>query len=415
MMRGAILMVLIVAASFEMVAIARAQEADVVTLDELLERVERAPRVRVQSALAEAFHGDVRAAGQHPNPTLSYEFAGIVGGIETNGGSQQEIRLSQPLMWPGQIDRRVDAARARLDLAHAELDALRAALGLEVRRAFIELLAAQERSVVLSEAEASMERLAEIVRGRAQAGAGRRWDVVRIEGELASVRAERDAASAEEAASAGRIAALLGVPGWFPRAGGKLSDFAIPDTELEERPSHPLLETARRGRVVAEARLAAERILAIPPIELSLGTVISTDPEGGYLLGGVSMPLPFFDANQGAIERAEREVDAAETTEDATRIELASALARARRVIAHRREALSAFERGVVERLPILGEMAEFAYRGGEVEVFEVIDAVRAARELRKERIDREEALRLAEVDAMEAATGESTMRARAQ
>lgn len=387
-------------------AFARAQEPETVSLDDLLEQMERSPRARVEAALAEAFQGDVRAAGEHPNPVLSYEFAGFLGGQETNGGSQQELRISQPLLWPGQLDRRVEAARARLDLARAEVGALRAALGIELRRAFVELLAAQERVAVLTESEAAMERLVEIVRGRAEAGAGRRWDVTRVEGELASVRASTEAARAAEVAAAGRIGALLGRPGWFPRARGRLADFALQAGGSAVRQEHPLLELARRARAAAAARVEAERALAIPPIELTLGGIVSTAPEGGYLIGGVAMPLPLFDANRGAILRAEREADAAELAEDATRLELDAALSRARRVVELRSAALAAFEREVVERLPLLAEMAEAAYQGGEVSVFEVVDAVRASRELRGERVDLEAALRAAEVELLEAALG---------
>ncbi|AKF05011.1 TolC family protein [Sandaracinus amylolyticus] len=388
--------------------IVRAQDAmpDEISLADLLDRAQRSPRVRVEAALAEAYRGDVREAGQHPNPVLSYEVAGFLGGIETNGGSQQELRVSQPLLWPGQVDRRIDAARARLDLARARTDALRAALSIELRRAYVALLGAQERAAVLVEAETSMERLASIVRGRAEAGAGRRWDVTRIEGELASVRAARDVAAAELLAASARIGALLGAPGWLPRARGVLADLppVRPRDELLE--DHPMLVVARGAHRAAVMRAEAERALAIPPIELTLGTIVSTAPEGGYLIGGVAMPLPFFDANQGAIERAEREADAAELARDATRLELEAALAGARRVVSLRRDALAAYEREVVERLPLLAEMAEAAYQGGEVGVFEVLDAVRATRELRTERVDREESLRLSEIDLLEAALG---------
>lgn len=377
-----------------------------VTLDDLLEMTARSPRLRVEAALAEAYRGDVRAAGQHPNPVLSYNFAGFLAGGETNGGTQQQIVLSQPLLWPGQLDSRVEAARARLELARAEVGLLRAALALELRRAFVDLLAAEERASVLAEVEGAMERLAEIVRGRADAGAGRRWDVVRIDGELASIRSARDAADAERAAAAGRLGVLVGAPGWMPRAEGTWADLPRADVPGDVRQEHPVLEVARRAQRAARARLDSERALAVPPIELGVGTIVSTAPEGAYLYGAVAMPLPFFDANQGQIERAEREVEAAELAADAARIALDASLARARRVLDRRREALAAFERGVVDRLPLLSEMAQTAYQGGEISVFEVLDAVRAGRELRLERLEREQSLREAEIDVLEAALG---------
>jgi cobalt-zinc-cadmium efflux system outer membrane protein len=400
---------LLVLALLAPVSSAGAQVSDLpetVTLEQLLEMVERSPRLAAEAALAGAARGDIRAAGQHPNPVFSYDFAGFLGGGETNGGTQSTFVYSQPLLWPGQLERRVEAARTAFEAARARVDVVRAQLALELRRAVIALLAAQERSAVLDEIETAMERIAQIVRGRAEAGAGRRWDVVRIEGELASVRAARDVAAADEQAASGRIGALVGAPAWFPRAEGTLATLALGEIPDSVREEHPALEAARRAVAAARARVEAERALAVPPIELGIGGIATTWPEGGYLIGRVAMPLPFFDANQGQIERAEREADAAELAEAATRTELQAALARARRVVARHRAALESFERGVVERMPLLLDMAEAAYRAGEVGAFELLDAVRASRDFRLERIAREEALRLAEVDVIEAALG---------
>ena len=118
------------------------------------------------------------------------------------------------------------------------------------------------------------------------------------------------------------------------------------------------------------------------------------------------MPIPVFDQNQGAIDRAEREVDAAQLSEEASRRELAAALAAARLALEQRREALADFDAGVLAQLPRVIEMATVAYRGGEIGVFELLDAVRAARGLTLERLEREEALHTAEVDFLQAALG---------
>jgi cobalt-zinc-cadmium efflux system outer membrane protein len=407
--RGSIVSAALVVASFVLAPGARAQESawpESVTLGQLLDMVGQSPRLAAEAAGAEALRGDVRSAAQHPNPILSYDFSGFLGGGATNGGSQSTFLLSQPLLWPGQLDRRVEAARAALDAARARVAVFRAFLEIELRRAFVELLAAQQRTAVLGEIEAAMERIVQIVRGRAEAGAGRRWDVVRVEGELASVRAARDAGAADVHRASGRIGELIGIPSWFPRAEGTLAEIALGEMPDAVREGHPVLEAARRAVAAARARVEAERAFAVPPIELGIGGIATTWPEGGYLIGRVAMPLPVFDANQGPIERAEREADAAELVEAATRNELEAALLRARRVVDQRREALESFERGVVERMPLLLEMAEAAYRAGEVGAFELLDAVRASRDIRIEQIEREKDLRLAEVDLLEAALG---------
>jgi cobalt-zinc-cadmium efflux system outer membrane protein len=395
-----------VVASFA--SVASAQDAVDVSLEELYAMADTSPRIVAAETLADADLGDVTIAGTPENPVLSYDIWGLIWGQQTNGGSQQQVTLSQTFPWPGQLEARVQAARAQHASDLALVDLARALLRLEVRRAFVALLAAQERESLLASQEAVLEGTASIVRGRAEAGAGRRWDILRMDAELASIRAERDAATADTTVAAGRIATLLGRPDWTPRARGTWADLPAPalrdgDAPLDE---HPAIEAARRATEAAEAALRREHALVIPAFQLRIGTMVSTWPEGGYLYGGIAMPLPIFDQNQGAIDRAEREAEAARERETATRAELAATLRSARAALEGRRQALADFDTGVVERLPQISEMAGVAYRGGEIGVFELLDAVRSTRALVLERVEREAELHDAEVDWLEAALG---------
>lgn len=379
-----------------------------VSLDELYEMVDASPRIVAAQTLADADLGDVTTAGTPENPVLSYDLWGLIWGQQTNGGSQQQIGIGQMFPWPGQLDARVRAAMAQHDADRALVDLARAMMRLEVRRAFVALLAAQERVTLLETQETALAEVAGIVRGRAESGVGRRWDIVRMEAELASVRAGRDAADADATVAAGRLATLLGRPGWTPRARGTWSD--LPSLVLrggDDVPEdHPAVEAARRATEAAEAAARREHALAIPAFQLRIGTLVSTWPEGGYLYGGFAMPLPFIDQNQGAIDRAEREAEAAREREDAIRSELGAALRSTRRALDQRRQALADFDTGVLAQVPQITEMAQLAYRGGEIGAFELLDAVRSTRALVLERVDREAELHDAEVDWLEAAIG---------
>lgn len=380
---------------------------DVVTLAQLYALADTSPRLLAAEESADAALGDVTRAGTLDNPVLGYEIWGLVGGEQTNGGSQQQIAVSQLLPWPGQLDARVAAARASHRADRAEVDRARALLRLEVRRAFVSLVAAERHVALLEEARARIEAVAEIVRGRASAGAGRRWDVLRIDAELASLSSAHEAALAERTVVSGRIAILVGRPGWLPRAPAEWTALPALEDRASDGPAteHPSLVAARLAREAAESALARERSDAVPAIELRLGAVVSTWPEGGYLYGGIAMPLPFFDQNQGAITRAEHEVAAARASEEATRLELESALLAARAAETQREQALAELD-VAAEHATELRAMAEAAFRGGEISVFELLDAVRATRTLAEERLEREEAVRAAEIDVLRARLG---------
>lgn len=379
-----------------------------VTLDDLFALVDASPRLLAAQERADADLGDVTTAGTPQNPIFQYDVWGLIWGQQTNGGSQQQIAVTQTFPWPGQLDARVAAARAQHTADRALVDLARALTRLEVRRLFVSLLAAQEREQLLTDQEAAIESVAGIIRGRAEAGAGRRWDALRSDAELASIRAAHDSATADRMLLSGRLAILLGRPGWSPAASGTWADLPPLETTADGAPveSHTALEAAQRAREAAELAVSRERADAFPSFDLRLGTLFSTWPEGGYLYGGFAIPLPFIDQNQGDIERAEHELRAARATEDATQRELTAAIEATRAALAQRRAALADFDTGVMDRLPDITAMAEAAYRGGEIEVFELLDAVRSTRALIVERLEREQAVRHAEVDLAEAALG---------
>lgn len=375
---------------------------EVVSFAELERLLDESPRLRAARLAADAGEGDVVTAGTPENPEVYLDFAGFLGGEPTNGGSQTTITFSQGMPWPGQLDARVRAARARLAADRSVVDLARAYARLDLRRAYLALLAAQDREALLAEAEARLATIAQRIITRAAAGAGRRWDAVRIEAELAALRASRDAAHAEVLATGGRIAALLGRPTLYPRAAGTLGEF--PHARLpDDARSHPRVVAAQREVEAAEAGLSRERVYATPGFELHLGTIVSTWPEGGYLFGGFAMPIPLIDQNQGQIQRAETAARAAREAEEASVAELTAARDAARRALVAQRAALARFDSGVSSSLGSIAEMAEIAFHGGEIDVFELLDSVRATRELRLERIEREQAVRQAELDLVEA------------
>lgn len=381
---------------------AAASEGAPLSFEALEAMLDESPRLRAARLAADAGEGDVTTAGTPENPVLSFDFMGLLSGEPTSGDTTSNLGLSQTLPWPGQLDARVRAARARLAADRSLVDVVRAYARLDLLRAYVALVAAQDREGSLGEAERHLAAVAEVVRARATAGAGRRWDAVRVDAELAALRATRDGAHADVLAAGGRITALLGRPDLHPRASetlGTLAHTRVP----RDASTHPRLLAARRETEAAEAALSAERAWVVPPIDLRIGTAVSTGPLGGYLVGGFSFPLPIFDRNQGAIERAEATARAAHEAEDASLAEITAAQRAAERALATREAALARFDEGVTSSLGSIGDMAETAFRGGEIDVFELLDAVRATRELRLERIEREESVRQAEIDLVEA------------
>lgn len=382
------------------------REVDLSTLLSLVER--RSPLLSAERATIGLARAEVVQAGVHPNPEFEYlGFFTLAGSNDAWNGHQSEFWVGQPLLLADQIGVRERAAHRRVAAASARVESVRAELALEARRAFVALLAAQARVTAIEEATAELERLAELVRARAQAGDRSRYDALRVELELVRLRAAREDARADVVSSAGALAALVGAPGWAPRARGDLAA-RTPDLALARweraRTRSPRLEAARRELAAARAGVEAAHRDAVPVPVLSGGGGFTTDASAGAAFVGLTIPLPLFDRNQGGIARAEAEVEVAHEALDAITRTMRARIVRASRVLAARYAALERFEREVLAALPALREMAEQSYRGGQTSVLELIDSVRSLREVSLERVDRLAAVREAELDLLEAA-----------
>jgi cobalt-zinc-cadmium efflux system outer membrane protein len=91
--------------------------------------------------------------------------------------------------------------------------------------------------------------------GRAQAGAASEYDVVRMQVEAAASDARLADARMELLNSAGEIGALMGLPGWRPRAIGQLKPTGLDvhsDTlRTQAEQANPAIETTRREEAAA--------------------------------------------------------------------------------------------------------------------------------------------------------------------
>jgi cobalt-zinc-cadmium efflux system outer membrane protein len=148
--------------------------------------------------------------------------------------------------------------------------------------------------------------------------------------------------------------------------------------------------------------LARRERLPVPA--LSGGTQTTRDVNGTSAFVGFSIPLPFFDHNQGAVAKATAQIDAADLLIQAGLGEARAEIERAATVLKKRRDALHVFEGAVSERVPTLRRMAEDAYREGSADILELLDANRSLRDFQLARLQQLEAVKLADETVIGAA-----------
>jgi cobalt-zinc-cadmium efflux system outer membrane protein len=339
----------------------------------LEEAAARSPTVVAAEAEVAAAEARVRQSGYRSNPELSLEVENFAGTGELRGlrSTETTVAVNQRLDLGGRRTARIDAARAELEVQKLRLAIARADLAQSVREQFARAIAAREKLTQATENEARARELARVAGILVDAGRDPPLRAMRARSALAQVRAEREAAEADELAARSSLAALFGVSGPVGSVGGTTLDVVPqpvdPDTSLDVRLADAERLAAQAG---VREQLAERRI--DPAVGVGVRHIRETGDVG--LVAGVSMPLRVFDNNRGNIEAARQAAAAADARRAST---LATVTARARNAIANVEAAqrrVEALEKAAVPEATEALRLAEISYREGRASLIELID-----------------------------------------
>ena len=363
---------------------------------------ERSPRTVADRASIDVTAADRITARTYPNPDISYGNVHLVTGLSTGAITQHQVVFDQPLLIFKQRQARLGAADLNVAAEEARVAQALSQRRLQVRQAFATLLSRQQQRSVIQDSLADLQRVQDVVRGRAEAGERSDYDVARIEIETERVRVEMMNAEADVDDAAGQMATLLGFPGWSPRATGTLDPSADVPTDVEAlwataQQRRPSLVAIRQQQAAARGGLFLAQRERLPVPAFSAGTQMTQSVTGTSTFLGFSMPLPFFDRGQGAIAKADAQIRAQDLALEAELAEAHADIERATTVLAKRRAALSELETRVVERVPTLRRMSEDAYREGGADILELLDAMRSVKDIQIAHVQQLESAKLAE------------------
>ena len=363
--------------------------------------VREGPRAVAIRAETEVVSHEQAARRAWPNPSVAYSREGA--------GFTEFLQVEQSLPLFGIRDALSRAGVAAVRAAEAERDARLWALRADANSAIARLLAARAK-VGVSDAEmARVARLIEMLRIREREGEGSRFDRVRAEHELAEAR--RDAADAHVAVVEAR-AQLVGL---LPH-GAPLPELTEPVVVARAVPDEATLVTqAASARADLRAlRFAVDQARGEVAVAHSvrgpqphlIGGIKRADDDGERRRGGlfgVSVSIPLFDSGGREGARWDAEVRRIESErlaiEQRIRAEVAGAVA----VLKARQDLVS--PTSVATSADDLIEMADVAYREGDINIVALLDALRTAARSRARDIDVQLEARLAQV-ALERAVG---------
>lgn len=358
-----------------------------VTWKDLARIVDRHPRLSAGRAMIDAARGGVTTAEAVPNPTLEGNAGSGV--ARTGGASRLEwgLAVTMPLGWLAQRGPRVDAARAEVEVAQAESEALRRDVILQLRTLFWNLVFVQDQVASLASLEEQSRVLVETVRKRVEQGEVRPVEATRVEIELQKVQSELEGARTSLGARQDALGLWLGMPAGKALVAVADLDAPIPAIERDAalaraRSTHPGLATARARTRVLDAEVAAAKRGRVPSFSLTGSTAYELDRRAYGL--GFAVDVPLWNWNTGPIAQAEARRVAGQKLAEATSLELATSVLEAQAACQAATATAARLRTNVVPRSETAAVTMEKTYQLGETTLLEVIDARRTLLDARR-------------------------------
>jgi cobalt-zinc-cadmium efflux system outer membrane protein len=353
---------------------------------------------------------DVVSAGLWQNPELQITGVGLLAGTPPDGQAGIQAQLTQAVPMFGQVGKRVEAARAQLSVSEMTVQVQLWERAADLLAAMVERAFADARASMIKRNIGELDRLLGIIDARNRAGANSRYDVLRVQATQSTMRSALTQAYISRDQAESKLLALVADPTLqaAPVTRMALLSFRGPDNDdelvrqaLQRRPD---LELSRRSVRAAEANAARHRRDVVPTPSLFVAAYVTRGEFGAQLSGGVTLPLPILDRNQGDIGRA--------LTEASSQTSLASALTTRIRVevlgaARARRSAQIALDQFRQQTLPIASEVlkrAEVTYQAGSFPIVSLIDAYQTVWDARLQELELEHQKAVAEADLEKAA-----------
>jgi outer membrane protein, heavy metal efflux system len=383
-----------------------------VSLDVLVARwLDESKEVEAWRSEIGAAEFDLVTASLLPNPSIGFETMGTYVGRDhppdgvINFGARVEVEL--PIF--GQRRARRTTAMRSLDVARMLVATLVWERAAELREAAIERAFANAEVELAQRALAELAEVRRVIVARAAAGVIPRYDAMRVEILHTTLEADAESARVERDLFEARLVSTIADPSLksapvrregLPRFTDALDEQILVRRALENRPD-VLLE--RRSEQAKLAEADEHRIEARPTPSLFIGSYIARNDDSVNIIGGISMPIPMFDRNQGLQGRARAEArghgDMARAIEARIGAEVRGAVRNRRRA----EQAREHFQRSGVLATTDLLDRAWRAYQGGLFTVAELLDAYQAVWDSRHQALELDRAVAMADAELLRA------------
>jgi cobalt-zinc-cadmium efflux system outer membrane protein len=381
-------------------AIASAQ-TPVMTESEIISQLNESPRIRTARAGVDVTRADALAAGRWPNPRVTFNREAVAGIAE------EMITVTQPLPLSGRRRLELSAATVRVDASLNRAEDQIRRVRADLRLAYADLWAAQEREQELGRNRDRLNELAAILGKREAAGESAGFDRLRAEREVVDIDANRSLAATERVQAQAILASFLplsrdasSIQAARPPAVKNATLPAVEDLVARaEKSRGDLIALAKEADAAAFAERAAARRL-IPEPEVVAGTKTSNAGSGDVgTIVSVHAAVPLFDRARPERAAAEARGRQARAEADVLRHTIRAQIAAWRAAVLERRTVAERYRSTSSADVDRIERIAQVSYEAGERGILELLDAYRTASSARIRQVELDRAVREAEVE----------------
>lgn len=336
--------------------------------------------------------GRLRQAGARPNPDLSLDVDNFSGSKTGSSRAEATASLGYRLEVGGKRSARIGLARADQATIAVDLESRRIEIATETAVRFVRLQS-QESALQLTEAEVLGAEAAHTTTSeRVRSGAAHSVEERRAQVELANVRLERIQLESQTALLQKRLAEMWGEPAAELIAvvgeSEPLSEPPTLDSLLARSEAAPSVSRWRGEGEVLRRELALRQAEAIPDLGIMAGIRSLREPSERVLVGGVSVPIPLFDRNAGAIAAARAGVSQVEDEWANARLQARSRVIAAHAAVVRSRRRLDALRLEVLPGADRALEDLRIGFERGRFNYLDLLEARRTRSRARRDELE---------------------------
>jgi len=337
------------------------------------------------NSVIKAAEAKILQAGTIPNPELEIS-------SEKFGENEIEVVLTQPLEIGGKRKARVQLARKALRAAELENDVTRLGLEAEIIRRCVPILGSQKKIAVLDSLASVMGESLTDIKRRISAGAAMEADALRTEMELDELFMEKAGLNRQLNRQKKELAALWGntEDADIQLACTLNASVSLPlQPEIQKKiHEHPEMKLLKLSRETAAAEIQHMKAEAFPELTLSGGYLRNNEDHENAVIAGLSISLPLFNRNKGAILSKGHEMTAAGTGLKVFFVERTTKAGTILSKIENTLEEVSVLTEKLQPKAKSVYALLERYYKHGNISILEVFESRRHLLEINLRRID---------------------------